>query len=200
MSQENIIEQDPASSGRKTTTNKKSSDRRIAASQANGKLSTGPKTGQGRQKCAEAAAAQIKHGMLAQTVILNGESKSEFTAILRGFIAHYNPISAPEYAVIYKMVVAYWRQLRTWSFQQTDFHLEMARQEPDLPLPLQAALAARALNGKTPSDGYESAYDRQFTRALKDFKFLKAQRDPASGIDSTPLSFTGSTWEQKDDH
>src|SRR4051812_20557708 len=74
--------------GSTTTTAKKgSSTRKKASSQANGRKSHGPTTAEGKLKCQTAAAGQIKHGMLAQTVVLNGESQSRFTAILHGFIA-----------------------------------------------------------------------------------------------------------------
>src|SRR4051812_8773120 len=94
-------------------TRKKSSTRKTTSSQTNGRKSHGPTTEAGKLKCQTAAAGQIKHGMLAQTVVLNGESQSRFTAILHGFIAAYGPITEPEHAVIHKMVVAYWRQMRT---------------------------------------------------------------------------------------
>src|SRR5436305_1796188 len=168
--QETIAIHNPAANSRNSndTTGAKSipSTRKLESSRANGRKSNGPTSADGRQKCAAAASSQIKHGMLAQTVLLNGESQSRFTAILEGFVAAYRPITEPEHAVVHKMVVAYWRQMRTWSIQQTDFNLELARQDPALPIPIRAALASRELKEAHNSIRYETTYDRQFSRAL----------------------------------
>ena len=113
-----------------------SSPNRIAASRANGALSHGPSTPEGKLKCAEASAkANIKHGMLADTVVLNGESRDRFIALLESFIAEHGPITQSEQACVHKMAVAYWRQMRTWSFQSLDFNREMARQDASFPAP-----------------------------------------------------------------
>ena len=179
-------------------TKKKWSGRKIASSQANARKSRGPKTDAGKLKCKTAAAGQIKHGMLAQTVVLNGESQSRFTSILHGFIAAHGPITEPEHAVIHKMVVAYWRQMRTWSVQQTDFNLELARQDPALPIPIRAALASRELKEAHIAIRYETTYDRQFSRALRDLVQLKALRGPTTGLNSLPISFAASTWQEEE--
>ena len=47
------------------------SERRAEASTANGKLSKGPITEEGRKR---AAASRHRHGILAQTLVLAGES------------------------------------------------------------------------------------------------------------------------------
>src|SRR5450631_1220866 len=88
---------------------KTSSPRKIESSRANGKLSRGPTTPEGRQACAK---NPIKHGMLARTVVLSGESQERFDAILNSFLATYRPANGPEYILVYKMIVAHWRQLR----------------------------------------------------------------------------------------
>ena len=49
---------------------KQSSPRGIAASQANGRKSQGPKPPEGRLKCSNAVKSQFKHNMLAETVLL----------------------------------------------------------------------------------------------------------------------------------
>ena len=178
-----------------------SSPNRIAASRANGALSHGPSTPEGKLKCAEASAkANIKHGMLADTVVLNGESRDRFIALLESFIAEHGPITQSEQACVHKMAVAYWRQMRTWSFQSLDFNREMARQDASFPAPFRATLAFRILcsddsNSLSTSHRYETMYDRQFNRALREFDALKAKRDPTLGLPAAPACVAASTWQ-----
>ena len=45
---------------------------------------------------------------------------------------------------------------------------------------------------------YEAAFERQFSRALRDLAKLKSQRDPTAGLDSIPTDLPSTTWEQND--
>ena len=175
---------------------------KIATAQANGQKSQGPKTEAGKLKCAAAAALQIKHGLLAQTVVLNGESPTRFAALLDSFVATYHPVTEPEHAAVTKMVVAYWRQMRAWSIQKIDFDREMARQDPSAPAPFRATLAFHSLvqDNKMLDTTlrYEAAFERQFSHAIRDFAKLKSQRDPTAGLDAIPTGLASTTWEQED--
>jgi len=180
-----------------------SSQRKLDSSRANGAKSHGPATPAGLQKCTTAAALQINHGMLAKTVVLHGESESRFIAILQSFVDAYRPITEPEHAAVNKMVVAYWRQMRTWSIQKLDFDRETARQDPadsESPAPFRATLAFRALcqdgsNALALAHRYETTYERQFTRAIHDLAVLKTLRDPTAGLDHHPSGLGSTTWE-----
>lgn len=58
------------------------SPRELAAARTSGAKSHSPKTPAVRAKCASAAAPQIIHGLLAQTIIVSGESEPRFRALL----------------------------------------------------------------------------------------------------------------------
>ena len=195
-------EPDTLSSTKNEAAKQPSSARKIASSQANGNLSQGPKTHEGKLKCATAAALQIKHGLLAQTVVLNGESPTRFSALLNSFVAACRPITEPEHVAVTKMVVAYWRQMRAWSIQKIDFDREMSRQDDSAPAPFRATLAFHSLiqDNKMLDTTlrYEAAFERQFSRALRDLAKLKSQRDPTAGLDSIPTDLPSTTWEQND--
>ena len=156
---------------------KPSSEKRIAAARANGAKSRGPKTPEGRLKCAQAASNQCKHNMLADSILLKGESRKSFTAMLEHYYQAFQPRTDPERDIIKKMAVSYWRQMRTWSTAQTQFNQEIGRQNPTLPTPVKASLAADTLNSESQilqkALRYETAYDRRFRSALRDLELLR---------------------------
>ena len=132
------------------------SEKRIAAARANGAKSRGPKTPEGRLKCAQAASNQFKHSMLADAILRKGESRKSFTAMLEHYYQVFQPRTGPERDIIKKMAVSYWRQMRIWSTAQTKFNQEIGRQNPTFPAPSKPArppmpLTAKARSSRKPS-------------------------------------------------
>ena len=109
-----------------TKTQQPLSPRKLASTRANGALSLGPKTAAGLAKCKAAAAAQIKHGMRAQAVGIDGESEENFRALLKSYIATHQPLTEPEFTAVFQMVAALWRHRRVLTFQTIDFNRLMA--------------------------------------------------------------------------
>jgi hypothetical protein len=172
-----------------------SSQRRIQSSQANGARSRGPVTTAGKLAI---AAHQQRHGMLAQTVVLTGESEERFLALLSSFVAQYNPRNEAEHALVENLCVARWRQLRTWSIQKSDFDREMAKSTG--PAVHRAAVAFRNLADNSRSmdlvQRYEAGYDRQFLRALKVLETTQAKRSGDDGFDY-PISIATATFQEE---
>ena len=186
-----------------TTQPPPTSPRKLAAARANGAKSHGPTTPEGRAKCASAAALQITHGMLAQTIVIPGESEPRFLALLARCIDTHLPVTEAELDAVRRMAVATWRQLRVWSFQSLDIAREIARQDPldaAAPAPFRASLAFRALcldeaNTQAVAHRYEGIYERQYYRAFTTLLDLKTpHRSPTAGLDSTSAFTLGSTW------
>lgn len=180
-------------------TRKSSSPERIAASQANGRKSIGPTTPEGRLKCSNAAKSQFKHNMLAETVLLTGESRERFVQLLENYIETFKPLSEPEHNVIQKMVVAHWRHIRAWSTLQTNFNCEIARQDSTLSHPLRASSAELAMSQQgnllALAARYETGFDRQFKSAMRDLEFLRKLRGATTGLTEIPVPVAASTWE-----
>ena len=105
-----------------TKTQQPLSPRKLASTRANGALSLGPKTSAGLAKCKAAAAAQIKHGMRSQSVVIDGESEENFRALLKSYIAAHQPLTEPEFTAVFQMVAALWRHRRVLTFQTIDFN------------------------------------------------------------------------------
>ena len=177
-----------------------SSPRRIASSRANGAKSHGPTTDQGRQAL-KSAKRNLRHGMLAQTVVLPSESAARFEELLADLIAEHQPITRSEHALVDNMAVARWLHMRTWAIQKHDLQREMAKYEGTHPAPVACAMAFRALGadpGHTIANTlrYQTAYERQFNRAVRELKALKAQhvQSPDEYHDMSS-SMPSSTWD-----
>src|SRR5579862_6320671 len=96
----------------------------IRANRANALRSTGPKTPEGKKICAQNS---TRHGMVSQTVVLEGESQDRFIDLLTSLTAQLKPRSDAEAAIVETMAIARWKQMRIWGIQKAGFDLEMAR-------------------------------------------------------------------------
>jgi hypothetical protein len=69
-----------------------STQKQIAANRQNAQKSTGPKTPEGR---AAVRLNGVTHGLTAQTLILKGETESDFDSLLASSQAEYSPTTPP---------------------------------------------------------------------------------------------------------
>jgi hypothetical protein len=91
-----------------------SSLRRKRSSRANGRLSRGPVTPEGKQRSSQNA---ISHGLLAKCIVLPGEDPESFQATLDQHLDRFAPLDAVEESMIEEMVAANWRMRRAWSME-----------------------------------------------------------------------------------
>lgn len=168
------------------------SPKQIAASRENGAKSHGPVTEEGK---AILVRNNTQHGLLAQAVVIVGELPELFTALFDKLIAEFQPQTLSEMIQVEKMAVAYWRQLRTWSAEKVTHEMDMLRQQSgDGPTRF-----ARSLDSNTARLAcilrYETTFERQYNRALRQFEFLKARRTPDSGGSSANgITEASATW------
>jgi hypothetical protein len=130
---------------KKTDTPKMNSILKIAASRANGAKSrgpvtaagrlaalansaksTGPVTQAGRERSAQNA---IRHGILAESVVLDGESVECFIEVLSTLQDELQPVSAIESRYVETMALAEWRRLRLICLEREQIAIETQRQE-----------------------------------------------------------------------
>jgi hypothetical protein len=81
----------------------------IRANRANALRSTGPTTPEGKQASSRNS---TRHGVLSQTVVLEGESEDRFKDLLADFTTQLKPRSAAEAAILETMAIARWKQMR----------------------------------------------------------------------------------------
>lgn len=80
-----------------------------AANKANSKKSTGASSAAGKAAVAKNA---LKHGLLSQRIILDGEDAQDFEALLAGLLQSTAPDGMLERLMVEKVAVALWRQKR----------------------------------------------------------------------------------------
>jgi len=91
-----------------------SSLRRILSSRANGARSNGPKTPEGKRHSATNA---TRHGLLSDCVVLPGESRDAFNALLAQHIERLDPADGVEFGMIEELAASYWRLRRSWAIE-----------------------------------------------------------------------------------
>src|ERR1035441_729229 len=115
-----------------------SSQRRIEASRANGAKSKGPVTPEGK---AVSSRNRTRHGLLARSVVLEGENRVLFYRLFNGLRDEFGPAGAVEKALVETMTVARWRQMRIWSMEKAGLDYQISKQEEPVDAPTKAALA-----------------------------------------------------------
>ena len=162
------------------------SERQLAANRANAKKSTGPRTSAGKQRTAQNA---IRHGLLAQAVVLPGESLERFSHLLSEMHDQFQPQSPVEFALIETMVVSRWRQMRLWAIEKANLVKELDRQDALVGTNGQdpatkVAIAFTSLGDKTRSLDimlrYEVRFDRLYNRALDRLLLFKKQKSDSA--------------------
>ena len=168
-----------------------SSIRRILASRANGALSRGPSTPQGKRLSSQNART---HGLLARDLLLDSESHHTFARLLRAHLDRFQPADQVEYGLIEEMVAAHWRMRRAWALETR----MLQNQAAGLPVgpdshPLDHIAEAFTALAATPSlaliHRYETRLHLVYQRALHNLLLLRIAAGPdGSGPGSAPLA------------
>ena len=82
---------------------------KLAANQTNAKLSTGPRSEEGRQTSSRNA---TRHGLTSKAVVLPWEDRAEYDALHASFLKDHPPTSELEEELLRAMVDAWWRLQR----------------------------------------------------------------------------------------
>jgi hypothetical protein len=158
-----------------------SSKRKILSARANGAKNRGAKTPEASQR---SAANNLKHGLVAHTVVLECENLQAFTDLLTAYERELQPQTEIESALVQTIAVCRWRLLRLWSIERSSLKIEMDKHDSAEDSPsIRAAMAFRTLSDDSRSldllNRYETRYDRQITRSLNMLHKLQA-RSPAA--------------------
>ena len=163
------------------------SDKQLTANRANAKKSTGPVTPHGKRNSAR---NNTRHGILASVLLIAGESRDRFNALVNGLFAEYRPVTPTEIAFVNKIAAAQWRQQRAWAMESACLTHEIQSQ-PDSPAPtdpaVRAMLAHRSISGSSHHldlmSRYEHRYDRQQYRAIEALTRLRSKRNAKMPFD-----------------
>jgi hypothetical protein len=149
-----------------------SSIRRVLASPANGALSHGPVTPSGKLTCSQNA---LRHGLLAGSTLIQGESEDDFAGSLRQLVARYRPTDGVELSFVEEMASAVWRMRRAWSIEaRTLDTLAAAQSHPDQPNRISAAfLSPDNLAAQSLLQRYETRLHLMYRRALQNLLLVR---------------------------
>jgi hypothetical protein len=147
------------------------SEKRLAANRANAAKSTGPTSSTGKPNSARNS---TRHGILANTTLIENESRERFVALVNAFNADFQPANHTERLLVEKMAVCHWRLFRLWAIEAAGIIHETPHQADsttEYNPPTRAMLALRALGDNDRHvdlmGRYEHRYDRQYCRALE---------------------------------
>ena len=150
----------------------------IEASRLNGAKSQGPTTEEGK---ATSSQNGVKHGLLATSVVIKGESHEKFQELLDSLVIEWLPFNFDEYALIEGMAVARWRQMRAWSLTTAGHNYAIHGQEetnPDIAsmdMPTRAWHALCQQNA-TELNRHETRYGREYLRYRKELVTAQDKR------------------------
>src|SRR5271155_983507 len=99
-----------------------SSQAQIDANRLNAQKSTGPRTPQGR---AAVRLNGVTHGLTAQTLVLKGESESDFKALFDSLEAEYEPQTPTEESLVAQLAMATWRLRRVYNMEAGYFNARL---------------------------------------------------------------------------
>jgi hypothetical protein len=138
------------------------------ASRANGAKSKGPVTPQGKLNSSRNA---TRHGLLAETIVLEAEDKAPFLELLNELMEEHQPQTRTETMLVETLAAARWRQDRIWGMQKIAFDYDVSSSAALAELnPLRAVLALRNSPESVRTHElllrYEIALDRQISRTL----------------------------------
>jgi hypothetical protein len=164
------------------------------ASLANSAKSTGAVTPEGQARSSQNA---TRHGILAESIVLDSESAERFSDVLTTLQEELQPVTSIESRYVETMALAEWRRLRLICLEKEQLAIETRRQEAaDLSnlssggengedanevSPIRyTALAFRAMSDESRAqellNRYESRYDRQYQRAMNGLRAYRADR------------------------
>lgn len=149
-----------------------SSQRRIASSKANGALSQGPVTEEGKRR---AALANMRHGLLSRCVVVENESKELFDLVMTQHVEHFKPRNAVEQGMVEDIACAYWRLRRAMAIETSMLNSGVHKQDPVNELQrLELAFAGLSETSKfNVLNRYEARLQRTYQRALRNLATLR---------------------------
>ena len=89
-------------------------EKQTAANRLNAQKSTGPRTPEGR---AAVRLNGVTHGLTAETLVLEGESESDFKAVFDSLEAEHQPTTPTEETLVAQLAMATWRLRRVYNME-----------------------------------------------------------------------------------
>ena len=169
------------------------SEKQIQANRRNAQKGTGPNTPEGKAAVRHNA---LKHGLLAEEVLLYTEDRDELRALGARLIAELRPKGELEELQVEQIVAAHWRLRRLRRVEAGIFNVELtgASSVTLAPPHIETTMLGRSFirdangaNALSKLARYEIPIERSLYRALHELQRLQAARH-AEGNVSPPLA------------
>ena len=162
------------------------SQKRIRAARANGALSRGPKTPEGKARSRNA----VRSRRLTDGVVLGQESREAFQELFNFHVDCFSPLDDVEMGMVEEMASAYWRLRRNWAIENYLLESAAAAQPAGPELPRIAAAFSELSAGPQLANlrRYETRLHVMYQRALHNLLMLrqaKYQFEPKKSSVST---------------
>src|SRR6185369_3227854 len=148
------------------------SEKRIQAARANGAKSRGPVTKQGK---ANSSRNSIRHGLLAQSLLVGTECRHNFKALFDMLAQRFQPADGVELAMIEELAASTWRLRRVWAMESE--MLAGAMQDQSAPAEITRMTAAFAGLASGPEihliHRYETRLHMIFQRSLHNLRIMR---------------------------
>lgn len=154
---------------------------RAETARANGALSHGPVTPEGKTRASRNA---LTHGLNSKDVVIACESREEFDSMLAEYIRQHRPADDIERSLVFEMAAARWRMYRVIALETAAFDEEINRVMNDEENPIEDPGRATAIafdhlaNGRALANihRYESRLRRHCEKALQELLDRQAFR------------------------
>jgi hypothetical protein len=160
-------------------------EKQTTANRLNAQKSTGPKTPEGR---AAVRLNGVTHGLTAETLVLKGESESDFKALFESLEAEHEPTTPTEEILVADLAMATWRRRRLYNMEAGFYKVNMKEQayyaEPKI-------LDHNSLLGKVANNygdtmaligRQEARLERSYYKALHELQRLRKEREANSAL------------------
>jgi hypothetical protein len=169
------------------------SEKQIQANRRNAQKGTGPNTPEGKAAVRHNA---LKHGLLAEDVLLFEEDRDELRQLGERLIAELRPEGELEHMQVEQIVTARWRLRRLRRVEAGIFDVELTRAASGTFAPTHSETTmlgmsfirdAKGANALSKLSRYEIPIERSLYRALHELQRLQAARH-AEGNVSPPVA------------
>lgn len=142
-------------------------ERQIQANRSNSKLSTGPKSDEGKKVVAKNA---LKHGILSNEVFIDEGLKGDFEAMKGSFFLQFEPQGQLELFLLERVITCAWRlsiltRIETQIYEKED----SSSWDKDSQIK-RAFLYSQTRNALCTLNRYETSIERKFYQALCELK------------------------------
>ena len=162
------------------------SQKRILAARANGALSRGPKTPEGKARSRNA----VRSRRLTDAVVLGMESRVAFHELFKFHVESFSPLNDVELGMVEEMAASFWRLRRRWAIENCLIESAAAAQPDGPELPRIAAAFSELSAGPQIANlrRYETRLHVMYQRALHNLlvlRYAKNQFEPKKSCVST---------------